>query len=149
MNSTLLNETLLLWPYKEYWLNATLYQSHLLGFYCPEQKTCLIPCPLGAYCRQSRLQHKHLLPKQGVNRKLCNSMGMCCVSWQDKLKDPIEVTLGNGTKVFKCPGMPHPYACPKGNYCPDTAIKVICKSGYYCPQGSIKPLKCPVRSSRC
>ena len=127
----------------------TWYWSHFLGFYCPDLSTCMVPCPLGAYCIQSREHYVNSPIRQGTIQSICKSLGFCCINWQGKHEEPVQVTLKNGTKIFTCPGMPQPHPCPKGSYCPDTTTKTICKSGHYCPQGSIEPLKCPVRSFCC
>ena len=119
-------------------------KSHLLGFYCPELSTCMLPCPLGAYCMQFKELYDYSPPRQGVVQPLCKSMGMCCFRENGKLVAPTEVTLKNGSKIFKCPGTAKPDPCPKANYCPDPTTKVICKRGHFCPQGSIQPFKCPV-----
>ena len=65
---------------------------------------------------------------------------MCCRNSHGDLLPPTQVSPG----VFKCPGMPHPDACPKGNYCPNSTTKRNCKDGHFCPEGSVEPLKCPV-----
>ncbi|XP_065072396.1 uncharacterized protein LOC135696807 [Rhopilema esculentum] len=109
------------------------------GFYCPELFVCILPCPLGAYCKQFQVT-RFKPEKNGV---LCRRMGMCCRNSHGVLHPPTQISPG----VFKCPGMPHPDACPKGNYCPNTTTKRNCKDGHFCPEGSVEPLKCPILTS--
>ena len=121
-----------------------LQNTLLIGFYCPELSTCILPCHLGSYCRTYQYVFVPASLRRSSVQPLCKSMGLCCVDWHGEQVAPIELTLVNGSKIFKCQGMSHPHPCPKGNYCPSTTTRVTCTSGHFCPEGSIEPLQCPV-----
>ncbi|KAK8520667.1 hypothetical protein V6N13_030892 [Hibiscus sabdariffa] len=96
------------------------------GFFCPRGITCMIPCPLGAYCPLAKLN---------------TSTGVC---------DPYNYQLPPGNPDHKCGGA-ETWAdimssgevfCSGGSYCPSTIQKVPCSRGYYCREGSTSQLTC-------
>ncbi|GMJ15445.1 ATP-binding cassette G28 [Hibiscus trionum] len=96
------------------------------GFFCPRGITCMIPCPLGAYCPLAKLN---------------TSTGVC---------DPYNYQLPPGNPDHKCGGA-ETWAdimssgevfCSGGSYCPSTIEKLPCSKGYYCREGSISQLTC-------
>ncbi|XP_064989223.1 ABC transporter G family member 28-like [Musa acuminata AAA Group] len=102
------------------------------GFFCPYGLTCMIPCPLGAYC-----------PIATLNR----TTGRC---------DPYNYQLPPGKTNHAC-GSADIWAdvdhsgdlfCPAGYYCPSTIQKINCSSGHYCRMGSTYETSC-LRSSSC
>ncbi|XP_038993647.1 ABC transporter G family member 28-like isoform X1 [Hibiscus syriacus] len=96
------------------------------GFFCPRGITCMIPCPLGAYCPLAKLN---------------TSTGVC---------DPYNYQLPPGNPDHKCGGADTwadvmssaDVFCSGGSYCPSTIEKVPCSKGYYCRTGSTSQLTC-------
>ncbi|XP_027173621.1 ABC transporter G family member 28-like [Coffea eugenioides] len=96
------------------------------GFFCPHGLTCMIPCPLGAYCPLATLNkttgycdpYRYQLPTGGSNHT-CGGADV----WADFM---------SATELF----------CSAGFYCPSTTEKIPCSRGYYCRAGSTKPSKC-------
>ncbi|CAL9084738.1 unnamed protein product [Musa textilis] len=101
------------------------------GFFCPHGITCMIPCPLGAYCPLGKLNkttgvcdpYNYQLPP-GQPNHTCGSADM----WAD---------VGTSSEIF----------CPAGYYCPSTIQKISCSSGYYCRKGSTTQTRCFQKSS--
>ncbi|KAJ3679883.1 hypothetical protein LUZ60_016161 [Juncus effusus] len=103
------------------------------GFFCPSGITCMIPCPLGAYCPVAEVD---------VNTSFC---------------EPYEYQIAAGLNGNQSCGSADKWAdvgstecifCPPGYYCPSTIEKVNCSDGNYCRMGSISPSKCLFRG-RC
>ncbi|CAI0471435.1 unnamed protein product, partial [Linum tenue] len=96
------------------------------GFFCPRGLTCMIPCPLGAYCPMASLNritgvcdpYGYQIPP-GKNNHTCGSAD----SW---------VPVGEGGELF----------CSPGSYCPTTTITIPCSSGHYCQMGSTSQTSC-------
>ncbi|KAM0848098.1 hypothetical protein ACQ4PT_054584 [Festuca glaucescens] len=101
------------------------------GFFCPHGLTCMIPCPLGAYCPQSTLNKTtgvcdpyNYQPPPGKTNHTCGGADR----WSDVMSTD---------DVF----------CPAGYYCPSTITKLDCSSGYYCRKGSTSQTKCLSKGS--
>uniref|UniRef100_A0A0D3GL58 ABC transporter domain-containing protein n=1 Tax=Oryza barthii TaxID=65489 RepID=A0A0D3GL58_9ORYZ len=92
------------------------------GFFCPHGLTCMIPCPLGAYCPESTLN---------------KTTGIC---------DPYNYQPPPGKPNHTCGGADRwadvvstdDVFCPAGFYCPSTIKKLSCSSG----KGSTSQTKC-------
>ncbi|KAJ4747211.1 ABC transporter family protein [Rhynchospora pubera] len=101
------------------------------GFFCPRGITCMIPCPLGAYC-----------PVAEFN----GTTGIC---------DPYDyqVPMGNGSSkcgtanMWADVGSTESMFCPSGFYCPSTVEKLNCTDGHFCRLGSTSQSKCLFKSS--
>ncbi|KAL0927164.1 hypothetical protein M5K25_001327 [Dendrobium thyrsiflorum] len=101
------------------------------GFFCPHGITCMIPCPLGAYCPRAMLD---------------TSTGVC---------GPYKYQPPSGQANHSCGGADRwadvassgELFCPAGYYCPSTIRKVSCSSGYYCRKGSTSQTRCFKKSS--
>ncbi|CAM0908439.1 unnamed protein product [Alopecurus aequalis] len=101
------------------------------GFFCPHGLTCMIPCPLGAYCPQSTLN---------------KTTGVC---------DPYNYQPPPGKPNHTCGGADRwsdvvttdSVFCPPGYYCPSSITKIDCSSGYYCRKGSTSQTKCLSKGS--
>eukprot|EP00794_Sanderia_malayensis_P016777 gene16777-18472_t len=104
------------------------------GFFCPQDETCIIPCPLGAHCMPYTMTH---VTKSYYS--VCNRLGTCCVSSAGSVVAATLLESG----VYACPGAKSPSTCPKGNYCPTATQKIICPKGYYCREGTTYAEKCP------
>ncbi|WOL09862.1 ABC transporter G family member 28 [Canna indica] len=102
------------------------------GFYCPFGITCMIPCPLGAFCPLAKLN---------------GTTDLC---------DPYNYQLPPGKSGHTCGGadiwadVDHSgdLFCPAGYFCPSTTVKNNCSSGHYCRRGSTYEKSC-LKSSRC
>ncbi|XP_062220751.1 ABC transporter G family member 28-like [Phragmites australis] len=101
------------------------------GFFCPHGLTCMIPCPLGAYCPLSSLNKTTSIcdpynyqPPPGNPKHTCGAAD----NWADV------VTTDD---IF----------CPPGFYCPTTTTKLPCSSGFYCRKGSTSQTRCYKKSS--
>ncbi|XP_043701129.1 ABC transporter G family member 28-like isoform X2 [Telopea speciosissima] len=96
------------------------------GFFCPHGITCMIPCPLGAYCPLAKLNkttgicdpYRYQLPP-GQPNHTCGGAD----AWAD---------VSSSSEVF----------CSAGSYCPSTTQKIPCSSGHYCRMGSTSQAKC-------
>ncbi|XP_073009295.1 ABC transporter G family member 28-like [Typha latifolia] len=96
------------------------------GFFCPRGITCMIPCPLGAYCPLAMLNettgvcdpYNYQLPPGNPNHT-CGSAD----NWAD---------VGSTPEIF----------CPAGSYCPSTVQKIPCSHGHYCRMGTTHENKC-------
>ncbi|KDP44011.1 hypothetical protein JCGZ_05478 [Jatropha curcas] len=96
------------------------------GFFCPHGLTCMIPCPLGAYCPLSKLN---------------KTTGIC---------DPYNYQTPAGRPNHTCGGADiwadilssREIFCPPGSFCPSTVQKLPCSSGYYCRTGSTSQAGC-------
>ncbi|MCL7031156.1 hypothetical protein MKW94_018049 [Papaver nudicaule] len=101
-------------------------QSCCAGFFCPHGLTCMIPCPLGAYCPLAELNkttstcepYRYQLPPKQPNHT-CGGAD----SWAD---------ISSSSEIF----------CSAGSYCPSTTKKVPCSDGHYCRTGSRSEKKC-------
>ncbi|XP_037466780.1 ABC transporter G family member 28-like [Triticum dicoccoides] len=101
------------------------------GFLCPRGLTCMIPCPLGAYCPQSTLNKTtgvcdpyNYQPPPGQPNHTCGGADR----WSDVMSTD---------DVF----------CPAGYYCPSPILKIDCSSGFYCRKGSTTQTKCLSKGS--
>uniref|UniRef100_A0A7N0U7C5 ABC transporter domain-containing protein n=1 Tax=Kalanchoe fedtschenkoi TaxID=63787 RepID=A0A7N0U7C5_KALFE len=96
------------------------------GFFCPSGLTCMIPCPLGAYCPAAKLNkttglcepYRYQIPP-GQPNHTCGGADI----WADILRS---------NEVF----------CAPGSYCPSTIKKIICSKGHYCRTGSTSQTSC-------
>ncbi|CAN6283386.1 unnamed protein product [Urochloa humidicola] len=95
------------------------------GFFCPRGLTCMIPCPLGAYCPVGTLN---------------DTTGLC---------DPYfyQITPGTNTACGTADSWAdivrtNDVFCPPGHYCPTTTQKHNCSNGHYCRKGSTDEKKC-------
>ncbi|XP_071719365.1 putative white-brown complex homolog protein 30 [Rutidosis leptorrhynchoides] len=102
------------------------------GFFCPQGLTCMIPCPLGAYCPVAKLNKKsgmcepyHYQQPAGKPNHTCGAADM----W-----GPVQI----GSDLF----------CAPGYYCPTTIERIACPKGRYCRMGSVKSKLC-FAGSRC
>ncbi|XP_047317306.1 ABC transporter G family member 28-like [Impatiens glandulifera] len=96
------------------------------GFFCPQGITCMIPCPLGAYCPLATLNKTsgvcdpyHYQTPQGQTNHTCGGADM----WADILSS-------------------RPVFCSAGSYCPTTIKRVPCSRGHYCRTGSTTQTRC-------
>ncbi|KAL0907605.1 hypothetical protein M5K25_022024 [Dendrobium thyrsiflorum] len=96
------------------------------GFFCPRGITCMIPCPLGAYCPRAELNTStgvcdpyNYQPPPGQTNHSCGGADR----WAD---------VGSNSEIF----------CPAGFFCPSTVRRVSCSSGFYCRMGSISEKRC-------
>ncbi|TVU27689.1 hypothetical protein EJB05_19186 [Eragrostis curvula] len=101
------------------------------GFFCPHGLTCMIPCPLGAYCPLSSLNKTtgicdpyNYQPPPGNPKHTCGAAD----NWADVITTD---------DIF----------CPPGFYCPSTIQKLPCSSGFYCRKGSTSQTRCYKKSS--
>ncbi|KAJ1295422.1 hypothetical protein BS78_01G222700 [Paspalum vaginatum] len=95
------------------------------GFFCPRGLTCMIPCPLGAYCPLGTLNENTGLCDPYFYQVTPGANPTCGTadSWAD---------IVTTNDVF----------CPPGHYCPTTTQKHNCSDGYYCRKGSTDEKKC-------
>ncbi|KAI3981701.1 hypothetical protein MKX01_020644 [Papaver californicum] len=96
------------------------------GFFCPQGLTCMMPCPLGAYCPLAKLNQ---------------SSGVC---------EPYHYQLPPGRPNHTCGGAnfwsdvrsSNELFCSAGSFCPSTSKEIPCTSGHYCRMGSTSETKC-------
>ncbi|KAJ8751449.1 hypothetical protein K2173_016659 [Erythroxylum novogranatense] len=107
-------------------LRTTKCEPCCEGFFCPHGLTCMIPCPLGAYCPVSKLNkttgicdpYHYQLPPAKPNHT-CGGADV----WLDAVST---------SEIF----------CSAGSYCPSTIQKNPCSRGYYCRAGSTYQTGC-------
>ncbi|KAK3159484.1 hypothetical protein QOZ80_2AG0150670 [Eleusine coracana subsp. coracana] len=116
---------------KEIPYRALKCQQCCAGFFCPHGLTCMIPCPLGAYCPLSVLNKTtgicdpyNYQPPPGNPKHICGAAD----NWADVITTD---------DIF----------CPPGYYCPSTIQKIDCSSGFYCRKGSTSQTRCYKKSS--
>ncbi|KAK9684002.1 hypothetical protein RND81_10G179800 [Saponaria officinalis] len=95
------------------------------GFFCPQGLTCMMPCPLGAYCPMATL----------------NTTTSLCDPYQYQLPPGRNHTCG-GANIWADLSSSKQIFCPAGSYCPTTTEKNACDSGHYCLTGSTTEKKC-------
>ncbi|KAM7264653.1 hypothetical protein ACFE04_002336 [Oxalis oulophora] len=96
------------------------------GFFCPSGLTCMMPCPLGAYC-----------PLATLNK----TTGECePYSYQIPPGQP-DHTCGSAD-VWDAAISSKDIFCEPGTYCPTTTRDVPCTSGHYCRMGSTVQTSC-------
>ncbi|KAI3840529.1 hypothetical protein MKX03_007223 [Papaver bracteatum] len=96
------------------------------GFFCPQGLTCMMPCPLGAYCPLAKLNQ---------------SSGVC---------EPYHYQLPPGRPNHTCGGAnfwadvrsSSEIFCSAGSFCPSTTKETPCTPGHYCRMGSTSETKC-------
>ncbi|KAK9755609.1 hypothetical protein RND81_01G037600 [Saponaria officinalis] len=101
-------------------------QSCCPGFFCPKGITCMMPCPLGAYCPSATLNkttgtcepYTYQIPP-GMPNHTCGAADM----WSDVV---------TSDELF----------CTPGTFCPSTTQKVSCSVGHYCRKGSTIEQRC-------
>lgn len=95
------------------------------GFFCPHGLTCMMPCPLGAYCPLGTLNDTTGLCDPYLYQVTPGANNACGTadSWADVVST---------NDVF----------CPPGHYCPTTTQKYNCSNGHYCRKGSTDEKKC-------
>ncbi|KAF8021578.1 hypothetical protein BT93_G1892 [Corymbia citriodora subsp. variegata] len=90
------------------------------GFFCPHGLTCMIPCPLGAYCPLAKLN---------------TSTGICEPYTYQLPPGRPNHTCG-GANIWADVGRSREIFCSSGSYCPTTVQETTCDSGHYCRLGS-------------
>ncbi|CAM6100951.1 unnamed protein product [Calypogeia fissa] len=105
-------------------------KSCCAGFFCPAGLTCMIPCPMGAYCPLS----------------FFDPFTYSCIPYYyPALQDGHEcggahLWLNNeDSKGMFCGGLDK-----KGAYCPDAITQKDCQKGHFCRVGSTVQTKCSI-----
>ncbi|GMG99418.1 hypothetical protein Nepgr_001258 [Nepenthes gracilis] len=111
---------------KEIPLRTVSCQACCEGFFCPHGLTCMMPCPLGAYCP---------LAKSNSTTGLCEPY-----LYQLPIGHPNH-TCG-GANIWADIGSSQEIFCSEGYYCPTTIDKEQCGSGHYCRRGSTSERRC-------
>ncbi|XP_073385802.1 ABC transporter G family member 28 isoform X2 [Physcomitrium patens] len=116
-------------------LDSEIVPSRLLdplpccaGFFCPRGLSCMIPCPLGAYCPLATLNHTTNMCEPYGYQVMQNSnlyAGQC--GGADKWAD-----VTSAINIF----------CPAGHFCPTPIENRICSVGHFCRLGSTDQDKC-------
>ncbi|KAI6676541.1 hypothetical protein NL676_037337 [Syzygium grande] len=96
------------------------------GFFCPHGLTCMIPCPLGAYCPLATLN---------------TSTGICDPYTYQLPPGRPNHTCG-GANIWADVGRSREIFCSSGSFCPTTVEEVTCGSGHYCRLGSTSEQPC-------
>ncbi|KAL8551570.1 hypothetical protein ACS0TY_000601 [Phlomoides rotata] len=101
-------------------VRTTDCQACCEGFFCPQGLTCMIPCPLGAYCPMATFNastgicdpYMYQLPP-GKENHTCGGANI----WAD---------VSRGGSMF----------CSAGSYCPTNTQEIPCASRHFCRSGS-------------
>ncbi|GAB2276784.1 ABC transporter G member 24 [Dionaea muscipula] len=96
------------------------------GFFCPQGLTCMMPCPLGAYCPLARPNNKTGL----------------CEPYQYQLPVGHPNHTCGGANIWADVGTSEEIFCPAGDYCPTTIDREPCRRGHYCRRGSTSQIRC-------
>lgn len=100
-----------------------------IGYYCPKDSECVMPCSAGHFC-------------PGYKKyKLINN-GTECINIIQPTEDPQEPVFVNGKPA--CPGDSSPLFCPEGSYCPKPWIIKDCPYGKKCLAGFSFPIRCNI-----
>lgn len=116
-----------------FYLSGTRILPCYPGYFCPANMLCLVPCPEGAYCVESKF----------------NLTTMSCRPKYTNLKrpspsdDPDAVIIGPSLPTCGGPSSLDTAACKKGYYCPTTNQSNVCPAGSYCREGRVTPQRCP------
>lgn len=105
---------------------TTSCQACCEGFFCPHGLTCMIPCPLGAYCPLATL----------------NTSTSICEPYTYQLPPGRPNHTCGGANIWADVGRSREIFCSSGSYCPTTAEEVTCGSGHYCRLGSTSEQPC-------
>mmetsp|Transcript_106188 Transcript_106188/g.307302 ORF Transcript_106188/g.307302 Transcript_106188/m.307302 type:complete len:1356 (-) Transcript_106188:519-4586(-) len=118
------------------------------GYFCPQDHTCIMQCPLGSLCANSTMTSggKCFFKTDETNAdgkyetEFMNSKNAKTVY----AKNPAKYGKygGGNSNETVCPGPSALVPCPKGYYCPSPSQSIICPKGYYCPLGSPEPVEC-------
>jgi ABC-type multidrug transport system ATPase subunit len=137
------------------------------GYFCPPSLTCMMPCPLGAYCPtavavppprgyiHSITDYSGTYDDNNSNsssRKKKNST-MWCAPYG--YRERIETGCGGADRwtIVPDPAFPgFPYwdggsgniFCPGGHYCNTTTAQHRCPKGRFCRRGTTEPERCPL-----
>ena len=100
-----------------------------IGYYCPKNTECVIPCSAGSYCPE----HK--------------AYKLIVINNETKCSNPLLSTEFFNTPVYvsdipTCPGDSRFRYCPEGFYCPKPWIIKECPPGKKCLKGFSFPLRC-------
>ncbi|GAB2250576.1 hypothetical protein Droror1_Dr00016826 [Drosera rotundifolia] len=95
------------------------------GFFCPQGLTCMMPCPLGAYCPLAMPDDKGLCEPYEYRLPIGHPNHTCGGAniWTD---------VSTSAEIF----------CAAGNYCPTTIDSDACDGGHYCRRGSTSQTRC-------
>ncbi|EFJ20608.1 hypothetical protein SELMODRAFT_443919 [Selaginella moellendorffii] len=93
------------------------------GFFCPRGLSCMIPCPLGAYC-----------PRAIFNE----TSGNCDPYGYGRSPNVVCGGADRWADVTSSPGV----YCEPGQYCPSPVLTQSCTSGNYCREGATSPKRC-------
>ncbi|KAG0575427.1 hypothetical protein KC19_5G003000 [Ceratodon purpureus] len=95
------------------------------GFFCPRGLTCMMPCPLGAYCPQAT---------HNETTGLCDPYGY-------PVPPGANQECGGADKWADVSSTQNIF-CPAGKYCPTTIEANNCTEGHYCRLGSTREERC-------
>ncbi|BBN06086.1 protein MpABCG24 [Marchantia polymorpha subsp. ruderalis] len=95
------------------------------GFFCPRGLTCMMPCPLGAYCPLARYEESSGTC-QPYGYQMRPESNLACGGAD------LWLTFQDSRGIF----------CEAGSHCPTTTEKELCEPGNYCRAGSTDENKC-------
>ncbi|KAL4853041.1 ABC transporter G family member 28 [Chlorella vulgaris] len=116
------------------------------GYFCPAQLSCMVPCPLGAFCPRA-----WPAPPPDAYKSSAGKQAQWCAPYG--YKERPELGCGGADKWRIIPGSAFPIArwaagsgsiyCDGGQYCPNTTTSLGCPRGHFCRQGEWEPARCP------
>ncbi|KAH9542765.1 hypothetical protein CY35_13G024500 [Sphagnum magellanicum] len=102
------------------------------GFFCPRGLSCMITCPLGAYCPSATLNEA---------TGLCDPYGYPSTQLNAAVQLNILTQCG-GADIWADVTTSKTIFCPAGMYCPTSIEANNCSSGHYCRLGSTYQSSC-------
>ncbi|KAK9813958.1 hypothetical protein WJX73_006860 [Symbiochloris irregularis] len=118
------------------------------GYFCPPMLTCMMPCPLGAFCPRA-------VPRPPPWRWVEGSAQETSWCAPYAYRERSGIGCGGADKWTIIPVAPYPgrntwwdfgsgnLFCNGGWFCPNTTTRLPCPEGYFCRRGSESYQRCP------
>lgn len=114
------------------------------GYFCPSSLTCLVPCPLGAYCPKAT-------PSKAPPGYDDGGLDWCA-PYAYRVRSHLGCGGADRWTLIPEPAFPGfdweagsgGIYCNGGSYCPNTTSTVQCPRKRFCRRGTVYPERCPI-----